>query len=668
MYPHHKLDWTASRLEARLAEAPDDAEARVELARVYLSRGLFHGGGEPQLTLALQAARRLIQENPGHTEALVLAGAALVGMDRVELAQKYLDEAVRLDPARADLQFALGAMYRGMGDRHLALRHLETACRAAPSSWEVHLLLGRTLAERAKRTASNRLRERSQYHLVSALKLEPSPELLPALIRDLGQSCLQTGRYAEAEKLFIRLRENPKFTAQARRYLGQVAFGLGKYKNAVQHYRQFLDAHGEDAAVLAQMGAAYLQLGELEKARDFAHRALATDPHHLPARHTLGSTLLEEGQVPEALKVFKETLEEHPDDMTSYVELARSRRKMGDLPWLQRALVAEVSAFDRLPFTGGEGSARSLTRRRIQVLLDELKAAGPSSIGPVLQAIELTDDEGLRFALWEAACTRAMGHVADETSARLREPGRHYSVALARSALAAASALPEPTLTGGLNITADDIQRAAVARRGAAPDLTAHRRALDAEREQARAWQALLLLAIATRRSRSARQLLTAWGTQADPELQIAVAAAQVLCGEADAARVLMRRAQERGAGAMVERLLAQVTPPSLRAEPRAVADSADVHCSSCNRTGADTQHLMAGTRAVLCNICVAEVANARKSQLASDGASCDLCGRTHFESRALYLHHTVHVCADCLDLSLGLLEREEVDRFLASW
>ena len=77
MYPHHKLDWTASRLEARLAEAPDDAEARVELARVYLSRGLFHGGGEPQLTLALQAARRLIQENPGHTEALVLAGAAL---------------------------------------------------------------------------------------------------------------------------------------------------------------------------------------------------------------------------------------------------------------------------------------------------------------------------------------------------------------------------------------------------------------------------------------------------------------------------------------------------------------------------------------------------------------------------------------------------------------
>jgi hypothetical protein len=27
-----------------------------------------------------------------------------------------------------------------------------------------------------------------------------------------------------------------------------------------------------------------------------------------------------------------------------------------------------------------------------------------------------------------------------------------------------------------------------------------------------------------------------------------------------------------------------------------------------------------------------------------------------------------VHICSECLDLSLGLLEREEVDRFLAAW
>jgi RND family efflux transporter MFP subunit len=66
-----------------------------------------------------------------------------------------VDEALRIDPDRADLHLAMGAMYRGLGDRHLALRHLELACRASPESWEVHLLLGRTLAERARQVESS---------------------------------------------------------------------------------------------------------------------------------------------------------------------------------------------------------------------------------------------------------------------------------------------------------------------------------------------------------------------------------------------------------------------------------------------------------------------------------------------------------------------------------
>jgi tetratricopeptide (TPR) repeat protein len=668
MYPHQKLDWSAGRLEARLAEHPEDVQARLELARICLSRGLYHGGGEAQCAQALQHARKVLQDDPASVSAMVVAGAALVGMDRPEAAQRYLDEAVRMDADRADLHLALGAMYRGLGDRHQAIRHLETACRAAPDAWEVHLLLGRTLAERARQVGGSRLVERSQYHLVMALKLDPSPDLLAPLMRDLGLSCLQTGRYAEAEKLFVRLRENPKYSAHARKYLGQVAFALGKYKNAIQHYRHYLDAHGEDANALAQVGMAYLQLGELARAREYNHKALLLSPDHLPARHALGCTLLEEGQVAEAVKVFKETLEDHPEDLASYLELARTRRRAGDHVWLQKALAAEVGGYDRLPIVGGDGSPRGLTRRRIAILLDELRAVGPSSVSPVLGAIDMTEDEGLRFTLWEAACALTQGAVADEVSARLREPGKSYSVALGRSALAAAAVLPEPALTAGLNVTMEDIQRAAVDRRGGAADLVAHRRNVEAEREVARGYQALLLLAIASRRSRSARGLLASWGASADAELQVAVLAGQVMCGDGDSTRALVRRAQERGAGPTVERLLAHVSPPSQRTEPRPVGADRDVHCSACGRTGGEATHLMAGTRAVLCDICTGEIVKNRRSLAAPDDATCHLCGRTHFESRGLYRHAGIDVCADCIDLSMGLLEREEVDRFLAAW
>lgn len=680
MYPHQKLDWTASRLEARLAEHPDDSAARLELARVCLSRGLWHGGGEAQCALALQHARKLVADDTSGSagapatsqmgvEALIIGGAALVGMDRPEAAQKYLDEAIRGGPERPDLHLALGAMYRGQGDRHLAIRHLETACRGAAGSWEPHLLLGRTLAERARQVGNNqRLVERSQYHLVQALRLDPPPDLLPPLLRDIGVSCLATGRHAEAERLFVRLKENPKYAPQARKYLGQVAFALGKYKNAIQHYRHYLEAHGDDAQVYARMGMAYLQLGELERAREHCHKALLLDPDHLGARHALACTLIEEGNSAEAMRVLRETLEEHPADMASYLELARLRRRLGDAPWLQRALESEVQSFDRLPVIGGEDAPRALTRRRIGVLLDELKAVGPSSIATVLGCIETVDDEGLRFALWEAACNLAGAHVADEVATRLREPGRYYSVGLGRNALAAATWLPEPALTAGLNVTMDDIQRASTERRGPQPDLAAHRRAVDAEREVARAYQAVLLLAIATRKSRSARQLLQTWGKDADPELQAAVLAAQVMCGEPEATRALVRRAQERGAGGTVERLLAQVTPRAQRGDPVPVKEGQDAHCTSCGRTGKEATHLISGTRALMCDVCVSEVARTRRTIPAPDDASCHLCGRTQMETRGVYRYHGVDICADCLDLSIGLLEREEVDRFLATW
>lgn len=673
MYPHQKLDWSASRLEAHLAEAPDDVEARLELARNCLSRSLYHGGGEALAAQALQHARKVLADEPGHAEATVLSGAALVGMERPEAAQKYLDEALRIDPERADLHLALGAMYRALGDRHLAIRHLEQACRLDADSWEVHLLLGRTLAERARQVGGQRLIERSQYHLVQALRREPSPDLLAPLMRDLGLSCLRTGRYGDAEKLFIRLRQNPRYATVARKYLGQVAFALGKYKSAIQHDRQYLEAlagagGGDDAPVLAQIGMAYLHLGELDRAREYSNKALVVDQDLLSARHSLGCTLVEEGHVSDALRIFKDTLHDHPEHMPSYIELVRTRRRMGDAPWMQKALAVEVGNYDRLPVLGGENSARTVTRRRIQVLLDELRSVGPSSVPAVLTSIELTEDEGLRFALWEAACTLSASHIADEVAVRLREPGRHFAVPLARNALAAAAWLPEPAITAGLDVSIEDIQRAAVDRHGNASDISGHRRNVDTEREVARAWQAILLLAIAARRSRSARQLLASWGRDVDPDLQVAVLAAQVMCGDADAARALTRRAQERGASPLIDRLFAEVGPTQQRVEPRPVLDGEEVHCSSCGRKTGDVAHLMSGTHAVVCDRCMTEIAKSRRTLAAPDDATCSLCGRTSLETRGVYRLNGVEVCASCVELSMGLLERDEVDRFLSTW
>ncbi|NOY24501.1 MAG: tetratricopeptide repeat protein [Oligoflexia bacterium] len=666
LFPHQKLDWLVNRLEDGVHDKPDDPGARLDLARALISRGIFHGGGEQQCNRAFGTLRKVLQEDPGSAEAHTLSGLALVGMQRPEGAVKYLDQALRVDPERADLRFALGGLARAQGDLGAAVRQLETACRLAPEAWETHLWLARALMDLGKAQGQpRRLVERAQYHLVRVLDLGPSPDQQAELYRDMGITCELGGKYRQAEKFFIRLREHDKYRTTATYHLGCVAYELGKYNNAVQHYRQYLQARPEDADVLARVAMCWFQLGEHARAREACNQALMREPMHLDARHALGCTLLEEGQPNDAMRVFRETLQEYPAHLPSYIEMVRTRRRAGDLGWLSQALKAEVGQHDHLP-VGGRDGAQAATRQRIAVVLDELRAVGPGTVSQVLASIERSQDEGLRFQLWEAACDMAIGALADSAGPRLRDAATTYGPGLGTEALAAAAALPDPILIQGLNVQEADIKRAAVDRHPPADDVPTHRRNLATERDRARAHQALILLAIGTRRSAAGKALLRDWAENADPDLATAAWAALAMYGEPEATRRLRDQAAARGAVPVVERLLSGVTPP-VGVQPRRVSDGEQTRCSTCGRAPHEVSHMMAGGSAVVCDRCVVRIATHRRSMTGADDAVCDLCHRTHFEA-TVYAYNGQHVCNHCLELSLGLIEREEVDRFLAAW
>ncbi|MEL6346066.1 MAG: tetratricopeptide repeat protein [Myxococcota bacterium] len=668
LFPHQKLDWTVSHLRETLAQRPNDPSVRLELSRALVSQAVFHNGGERAASQALGLTRKVLNDDPTSADALVLAGMALVSLERADAAARYLDQAAHIDPEQATLRIAMGDLARFNADPGGSVRHFEVACRLAPETWEPHMLLGRALRALAERhQRSRRLIERSQYHLVRALQHDPPPDQLPPILQDLGVSCMMTGRYREAERFFIRLREHREHRTVARYFLGQVAYRLGKYNNAVQHYRQFLRDRPDEPNVLARMAMAWFQLAEYSRAREACHQALLIDPQNLTARYALGCTLLEEGDPNEALRIFRETLKEHPEHMLSYLEMARTRRMAGDVRWLHNALHAEVRQYDRAP-PGGRLDAKTLTRDRIALVLSELQAVGPSTVPGVLQAIEHTQDEGLRFQLWETACAMAEGAVADEAAAQLRQPGRHYSPQLGAEALSAAGALPEPVLTGGLVIEEADLKRAAVDRHGPAHDVKEHRANLAVEHSQARAYQALLLLAIGSRRSSSARALLRDWAATADPDMAVAAWAALSMFGEPAAADALRKTGKERSGIAVVEALLETASPKAAPRAPRRVSDHEQTRCSTCGRGSGDVTHMMAGGGVVICDRCVGRLWQNRRTLIAPDEATCDLCGRSHFEADGLYRYNGVNICSHCVQLSLGLLEREAVDQFLAAW
>lgn len=673
MFPHDKLDWTITRLERHLQDAPDDVASRLEHARSCLSRAQFHDGGEVWFNRALTQARRILQADPDSPGAMVVAGLCLVGLDRLDHAARYLDEALRLEPERGDVHLSRGLLESAAGNAHQAVRALEVACRLSPESWEPHYLLGELLAARAQATGdSARLLERAQYHTVRALQLGPSATLSPRLLMNLGTSCLRAGRMEDAHKLFTRLQEFPTHRDKARYFLGLASYNLGRHQNAILYLRQHMDAVGDSAPVHAMVGMAYLSLGEVSKAREACNQALAIEPRDARARWILGCALLEEGQEAEAIRLFKEILRESPDHTGAFTELVRVRRDRGDVPWLLEALRAEVASHDGLPplqqRNGHTLEPRAAVRERVDILLHALADFDVDHTPALLEILELTSDEALRFTVWEAALHQTAALHAAQAANWLGDPGGSFSAERGREILLTSALLPEALLIRGLQIREEDLSRAAIDRYGAMHDVAAHRDHLERERQEARAWQALLLLAVSSRATRTGRTLLVRWISDADPELADAARAALAMQGDDDAAAELRARARDRSAIAHLEALLATLESDAGVRGPRPVSDDEAARCTTCGRRVTEVSHMLAGHDAVMCDRCMMDVARHRHELAAQDpSVTCDLCGRSPAEARGLYVYRGTPVCAACLDDGLGLVEREAVAQFLAS-
>ena len=138
--------------------------------------------------------------------------------------------------------------------------------------------------------------------------------------------------------------------------------------------------------------------------------------------------------------------------------------------------------------------------------------------------------------------------------------------------------------------------------------------------------------------------------------------------GEPVATAKLASHAAAQGAQGQLDRLLRYVVPPTKDIAPRIVSKDGSSRCSTCGRAAEEVSYLMAGSQAVICDRCVIQIGQHRRSLEAPEHAVCSLCSRTAFEARAVYSYNGVEVCSECLDMSLGQLEREEVDSFLAAW
>ncbi|PID73825.1 MAG: hypothetical protein CSB33_01770 [Desulfobacterales bacterium] len=206
--------------------------------------------------------------------------------------------------------------------------------------------------------------------LLRAEALDPSD---PALQNNLGLTYLAKEMPAKAAAHFKKaLKYKPDYTA-ARNNLGFALLVMEKWKEAIGVLEQVLGdvLYTTLHFPLTNLGWAYYNLGEYEKAADYYERALEKQGRYVVAMRGLARTYRRMERYREALEVLNQALDITPRFPPLYAEMAEIYRSAGDM---RSAVIVYKKIIALFPNTRYADDARS----RAGDLLLESGGASPA--------------------------------------------------------------------------------------------------------------------------------------------------------------------------------------------------------------------------------------------------------------------------------------------------
>ena len=96
--------------------------------------------------------------------------------------------------------------------------------------------------------------------------------------------------------------------------LGNTAYDVEDWKKAVDAYERALKLRDADPNVLTDLGVAYRNIGNVDKALAMFTQASARDPNHWPAQFNLAIVYgIDKGDPKKALEIVRKLKKEHPE-------------------------------------------------------------------------------------------------------------------------------------------------------------------------------------------------------------------------------------------------------------------------------------------------------------------------------------------------------------------
>ncbi len=109
--------------------------------------------------------------------------------------------------------------------------------------------------------------------------------------------------------------------AEAHTCMGNVAFGTGRYEEAVTQYQRSLDLDPNEDYALGQLADAYQKLGHLAAAEVAYKKAISVRPNYWAVYNWLGVFYTNQSRYNEASEMFSKVIELAPDNYRGYSNL-----------------------------------------------------------------------------------------------------------------------------------------------------------------------------------------------------------------------------------------------------------------------------------------------------------------------------------------------------------
>jgi uncharacterized protein (TIGR02466 family) len=241
---------------------PASADLLLALARLESD----HGDSDNAVS-ALEDAARI---SPDRIEVWVALGDASLAGQRFQSAVNAYQRALNLDPGIPELAARLGAALQSAGQAEEAVDCYRTALEGSPESALLHYNLGTALK------VLHRF-DQAVVEYQAAVSLAPDN---PDLKLRLGNLLVETSRFEQAiEPLNSALSAVPRpaqgFVCHLLAYAHKK---LGQGEASVQSAKRLVELTGGAVPALMHLSAAYLTLGDAQRALEVCERGLEREP------------------------------------------------------------------------------------------------------------------------------------------------------------------------------------------------------------------------------------------------------------------------------------------------------------------------------------------------------------------------------------------------------